>query len=76
MIFNAVSHVIEWDWGAYTPAYGQKGANMITWETIKTFKTKRAAMAQIDMYNRTQTFEYRALSIVKKGNRFVLEGRK
>lgn len=49
---------------------------MITWETIKTFKTKRAAMAQIDMYNRTQTFEYRALSIVKKGNRFVLEGRK
>lgn len=61
--------------GTYTPAYGQKGANM-TWETIKTFRTKKAAMAQIDMYNRTQTFEYRVLSIVKKGNRFVLEGSK
>ncbi len=59
-----------------TAPSGQKGAIMITWETIKTFRTKKAAMAQIDMYNRTQTFEYRVLSVVKKGNRFVLEGRK
>lgn len=47
---------------------------MITWETIKTFRTKREAMAQIEKYNRAQTFEYRMLSVVKDGRRWKLEG--